>query len=1056
MDTAAAVPSEPRLWNVARRLRDLARRDWLAYGFAAVAPFLVLWLHQVLTSSTVLHIQIRQAHTQQNMQGFLQFLVVVIPSAYLGGAGPGLVSTLVAAGIMGRFLLPHASAFDLWRLAPILVFGVLVSALIEHRHRREGRRTANSRLAQVTLASIGDAVIATDGKGNITFMNREAERLTGWDNSQAVGRPIADVFRILNEETRDPSENPVEKAMRLGATTRLTNHTLLLCKDGHEISICERAAPIRHPDGTLEGVVVVFHDATQSRTAETELQKRIELQQHVGRIVNTAPAVIYSFRLRPDGTTCFPFASPSIEDILSTSIEEIAKDGNSAFSKIHPDDLARVRESIDESARDLRTWQCEFRVTTRTGGETWLEGRSVPEREADGSTLWYGFLSDIGARKRADAIIERNERKFRSYVENAPIAVFVANQQGRVLECNTAAVDLFGYDPAELKTLSICDLHPPQERDRVLAGMAEMRGAGRIEGEYRCIRKDGQEIWVLLRALMLDRDYSLGFLQDITERKRAEHELSESRQSLQFAMDAGQLGVWRHDLRTDEVVWDDRCRDMLGLLPGEQPSFQGFLDSIGPASSVDFLQWLAGHKQRTAAHLATEYRIKLRDGSERWLLTRATATRDSKGEPVRVDGLLMDITQRKKAEAKIQQLQEQYRHAQKMEAVGRLAGGVAHDFNNLLMVIQGYTEMLRDEMDDAYHGKQYAEQILTASSRAAGLTRQLLAFSRKQILCPVVLNVNCVVEETAKMMTRLLGEDIVCKLDLSPSLWNIKADPDQIGQVLMNLAVNARDAMPQGGVLSIATKNACVKYNGSEEHAWVNAGNYIALTVSDTGKGMAKEVIDHLFEPFFTTKEEGKGTGLGLATVYGIVQQSEGYVWADSEPGRGACFTIYLPATEMRAARPLPALEELSPRGAGTLLVVEDEMSMNRTLVEFLRGRGYTVLTCNSPAEALLTSPSYGFPIDLLITDIVMPGMSGTDLALELGRLRPGIKTIFMSGYIDDAVVRRSITQSNATFLQKPFSLHSLAQKISEVMLKPDSGEKNGSENVVLAGVSHD
>src|SRR5664279_923148 len=182
MDTAAAVPSEPRLWNVTRRLRDLARRDWLAYGFAAVAPFLVLWLHQVLTSSTVLHIQIRQAHTQQNMQGFLQFLVVVIPSAYLGGAGPGLVSTLVAAGIMGRFLLPHGSAFDLWRLAPILVFGVLVSALIEHRHRREGRRTANSRLAEVTLASIGDAVIATDGKGNITFMNREAERLTGWDN----------------------------------------------------------------------------------------------------------------------------------------------------------------------------------------------------------------------------------------------------------------------------------------------------------------------------------------------------------------------------------------------------------------------------------------------------------------------------------------------------------------------------------------------------------------------------------------------------------------------------------------------------------------------------------------------------------------------------------------------------------------------------------------------------------------------------------------------------------------------------------------------------------
>ena len=1054
MDTAAAVPSEPRLWNVTRRLRDLARRDWLAYGFAAVAPFLVLWLHQVLTSSTVLHIQIRQAHTQQNMQGFLQFLVVVIPSAYLGGAGPGLVSTLVAAGIMGRFLLPHGSAFDLWRLAPILVFGVLVSALIEHRHRREGRRTANSRLAEVTLASIGDAVIATDGKGNITFMNREAERLTGWDNSQAVGRPIADVFRILNEETRDPSENPVEKAMRLGATTRLTNHTLLLRKDGHEISICERAAPIRHPDGTLEGVVVVFHDATQSRTAETELQKRIELQQHVGRIVNAAPAVIYSFRLRPDGTICFPFASPSIEDILGTSIEEIAKDGNSAFSKIHPDDLARVRESIDESARDLRTWQCEFRVTTRTGGETWLEGRSVPEREADGSTLWYGFLSDIGARKRADAIIERNERKFRSYVENAPIAVFVANQQGRVVECNTAAVDLFGYDPAELKTLSICDLHPPQECDRVLAGMAEMRGAGRIEGEYRCIRKDGQEIWVLLRALMLDRDYSLGFLQDITERKRAEQELQESRQHLQFAMDAGQLGVWSHDLRTDDVVWDDRCREMLAVLPGEQASFQRFLNSIDPGTSADFIQWLRGQKQRKEVELATEFRIKLPDGRERWLLTRGSATRDSSGEPLRMNGLLMDITEQKKAEARIQQLQEQYRHAQKMEAVGRLAGGVAHDFNNLLMVIQGYTEMLQDEMPDAYPGRNYAEQILTASSRAAGLTRQLLAFSRKQILCPVVLNVNQVVEETSKMMARLMGEDIEFKLDLAPLLWAIQADPDQIGQVLMNLAVNARDAMPQGGVLSIATKNVFVKYDGSEEHSWVTAGEYIALTVSDTGRGMEKEVKDHLFEPFFTTKEQGKGTGLGLATVYGIVQQSEGYVWADSEPGHGACFTIYLPAIKRALAKPLPGPNQENPRGVGTLLVVEDEASMNRTLVEFLRGRGYTVLTANSAAEALVTSGQYGTSVDLLITDIVMPGMRGTDLALELERLRPGIKTIYMSGYIDDAVVRRGITQSNATFLQKPFSLHSLAQKVSEVLAQTDSREGDGDSTKVVRGAA--
>jgi CheY-like chemotaxis protein len=256
--------------------------------------------------------------------------------------------------------------------------------------------------------------------------------------------------------------------------------------------------------------------------------------------------------------------------------------------------------------------------------------------------------------------------------------------------------------------------------------------------------------------------------------------------------------------------------------------------------------------------------------------------------------------------------------------------------------------------------------------------------------------------------------------------------------------------MPQGGVLSIATRNVSVKYDGSEDHAWVGAGDYVALTVTDTGTGMPKEVKDHLFEPFFTTKEEGKGTGLGLATVYGIVQQSDGYVWADSEEGHGACFTIYLPAAKTAASKPLPVREEQSPLGAGTLLVVEDEISTNRTLVEFLRGRGYTVLTANSPAEALVISGGCSTSIDLLLADIVMPGMRGTELAWELGKLRPGIKTIFMSGYIDDDVVRRGIAQSNATFLQKPFSLHLLAQKVKEVIASPHSGRASGCPDTVV------
>ena len=1035
MDTLAAVFPKPFPWKSAMRARVAVRGGWLAYGFALVAPVLILWLYLFLGFTTVLFIQVVRAHTQQDMGEFALFLVVVLLSAHLGGAGPGLVSTFVAAGIVGSVLPSHLHGIDLWRLAPILIAGCLVSLLVEHRYRRKERRTANRRQAEVTLASISEAVITTDGQGKTSYLNPEAERLTGWTCPDALGRPLGEVFGIVDEETRGSCEDPVEKVLRLGKPSRLTNHTLLLSKDGREISIAERAAPIRHPNGTLEGVVIVFHDASEGRRAEIELQRRIELQDHIAHIVNTAPAVTYSFRLRPDGTSSVPFASPSIEEILGASNADLAADGSRAFSRVHPDDLSRLQASIEESARDLSIWHSEFRVFNRNGVETWLEGRSVPERDADGSTLWYGFISDISARKRSEAKVIENERKFRSYVENAPIPVFVADvQQGRIVECNDASIELFGYDRATFATLTVLDLHAPHERERVLAALAELAASGRVEGEYQCIRRDGRQIWVLLRALRLDPYHTLGFLQDITTRKLADEELRESRQRLQFAMDAGGLGVWSHDLRTDDVIWDDRCKAMYGLLPGEKPSFKKFFNSVDPESNAAFVHWLAGHKQRTDGDLAAEYRIKRPDGSQRWLLTRGTVTRDAAGQPMRIDGVVMDITDKKQADASIQELQEQYRHAQKMEAVGRLAGGVAHDFNNLLMVIQGYTEMLQDEMPAADPRKKYAEQILTASSRAAALTRQLLAFSRKQVLCPVVLNLNKVVEETSKMMARLMGEDIVFKLDLAPSLWATRADPDQMSQVLMNLAVNSRDAMPQGGVLSFATKNVCVKYDGAEEHAWVTAGNYIALTVSDTGVGMTKEVTDHLFEPFFTTKEAGKGTGLGLATVYGIVQQSGGYVWANSEPGHGACFTIYLPATQTAVSTGFTIPDQENLRGSGTLLVVEDEASMNRTLVEFLRGRGYTVLTALSPADALTMAEEYDSSIDLLITDIVMPGMRGTELALQLGRLRPGIKAIFMSGYIDDAMVRREIAELTATFLQKPFSLHSLAQKVREAL----------------------
>jgi CheY-like chemotaxis protein len=364
-----------------------------------------------------------------------------------------------------------------------------------------------------------------------------------------------------------------------------------------------------------------------------------------------------------------------------------------------------------------------------------------------------------------------------------------------------------------------------------------------------------------------------------------------------------------------------------------------------------------------------------------------------------------------------------------MESLGRIAGGIAHDFNNLLMVIQTYAETLQDRLPVQDDLRENTDQILEAVERGASLTGQMLAFSRKQIISPVVLDLNAVIDETAKMLRRVIGEDIELHVALPNTLWAIKADPDQIVQVLMNFCVNARDAMPQGGTLIIATKNVKVKKGSIVERHGVLPGDYVMLSVTDSGTGMSKKVQKDIFEPFFTTKEVGKGTGLGLSMVYGIVKQNGGHVWVESKPGQGACFTIYLPKVERTVASTIPARAEAPQRGTETLLVVEDEKSLRRGICELLSSLGYTVLAASSGEEALSIASEQEH-IDLLLTDVVMPKMSGRDLAQTLGSLRPELKIIYMSGYTDDAVLRSGIHERHTAFLQKPFGLSALARKV--------------------------
>jgi signal transduction histidine kinase/ActR/RegA family two-component response regulator len=393
-----------------------------------------------------------------------------------------------------------------------------------------------------------------------------------------------------------------------------------------------------------------------------------------------------------------------------------------------------------------------------------------------------------------------------------------------------------------------------------------------------------------------------------------------------------------------------------------------------------------------------------------------------------------DITERKQEENSRRALEHQLRQAQKMEAVGRLAGGIAHDFNNLLMVIQSYTELLQDSLATQDPLRKNTREIMKASRRAVSLTGQMLAFSRKQITSPVVLDLNSVIQETTKMLKRIIGEDIEFRVDSTEWLWAIEADPDQMVQVLMNLCVNSRDAMPRGGTLTIATGNVRVEQDSVGERLYVAPGTYVVLSVRDTGTGISKEIQERIFDPFYTTKEVGKGTGLGLATVYGIVKQSGGYVWVDSEPGKGACFTIYLPSAKGVPVREIATKDETRPRGTETVLVAEDEDALRDTICEYLRNLGYKVLAAESGPAALSVVNKHQGHIDLLITDVVMPKMSGRELSETLEKMIPELKTIYMSGYTDDAVLRNGICDLGAAFLQKPFSLGALARKSRETL----------------------
>ncbi|MCC6751874.1 MAG: PAS domain S-box protein [Deltaproteobacteria bacterium] len=680
------------------------------------------------------------------------------------------------------------------------------------------------------------------------------------------------------------------------------------------------------------------------------------------------------------------------------------------------------------------TWYDPLRAdygTMESGGLSAVETVGFPLLDGQGQVRHAVMLfTDVTERLRSEKARGETELRFRRIVELAHEGVWTLDEQDRTTFVNPRMAEMLGWPPEELLGRSPLDFFDEPWRSRATGGIARQRLGHPGRAELQMRRRDGRPLWVLLSATPLTDEAgayhgSLALLTDVTDRKLAEEEVARSERRFRAIVEHGADVITLHDADGALLYASPSVRRVLGYDP-EELRHLDLLALVHPDDRARAEQEVPF----VVAHPATPHRslLRVRHRDGRWRSMETVTVNLLHDPDVRaVVSNQQDVTERG-------HLEEQLRHAQKMDAVGRLAGGVAHDLNNVLSVIQGFGEMIEPELPNE-EVREDLREILRAAERARTLTRQLLAFGRRQVLNPEVLDLNGCVTGLQRMLGRVLGEHIDIHLRLHQVPLPAKADAGQLEQVILNLALNARDAMPTGGRLTIATGEALLDQEYARHHADVRPGEYVTLTVSDEGSGMAPEVRERIFEPFFTTKAAGKGTGLGLATVFGIVTQSGGHIGVQSEVGAGTSFTIFLPRAsappDERAERPGP---RPGPPGRETVLVVEDDEGVRRFVMRALGRHGYQLLEAPGGREALEVHARHSGSIDLLLTDVVMPAMSGPELAQALRARQPELRVLFMSGYADGAVSSHGALVAGTHFMEKPLTVEELTRRVRRAL----------------------
>jgi PAS domain S-box-containing protein len=928
-------------------------------------------------------------------------------------------------GVLNLNIINRDRPFALGQMKALSILAGTAAAALESASLYVKVRATEEKYRSI-FDNATEGLFQTSADGKPLTVNPAFARILGYDSTEDMLATVTDVVAQIYVNPED----------RLEAGRLQEEHGTIegfefesFRKDGEKIWLSLNRRCVRNHSGNVIYFEGSVEDITARRTIEDETRTA---RQQYESLVHTIDGIVWELDVQ---TLSFTFVSNQSERILGYTPEQWLNDSNFWTDHLHPDDRISAVEFFRHAASRRTDLEFDYRMIAADGRVVWLRDMLTADDTNPALPHLRGIMVDITERKLAEDLLKKSEEQYRDLVENAHDLIYEHDLQGNYISANKEVQEITGYTVEESSHLNQSQIVAPEYLEKAREMLRRKLTGERVTAyELDIIAKDGHRVTVEVNSSLVLRDGVpagvRGIARDITKRKLAEEELRESEERYRLLFESNPQPMWVYDLETFAFLAVNQSA--VSHYGYSKDEFLGMtINDVRPKEDIpvraEYQSKASGGNQNAGV-----WRHRKKDGTiiEVEITAHSLVFDDRRAELI----LANDITERQRLEAALSISEEQLRQSQKLEAIGQLAGGIAHDFNNLLTVIGGYSSILLNKFDQENPFRTSVEEIKKASDRASGLTRQLLAFSRKQILQPKILDLNVVVSDLDKMLRRLIGEDIDLLTLTDPKLAKVKADPGQIEQVLLNLIVNARDAMPDGGKLTIETANATLSEDYAVSHAAVG-GSYVMLAVSDTGCGMEPELQKHVFEPFFTTKAAGKGTGLGLATVYGIVRQSEGHIWLYSEPGRGTCFKLYLPcAEEDVVGQASEAGQRLVPKGTETLLLVEDEDQVRGIVQAILEQQGYEVLTAANGEEALKLAEVHGPGIHMLMTDVVMPQMSGRQLAEELTRIRPQLKVLYMSGYTDDAIVRHGLLDASLNFIQKPFDAASAARKVREVL----------------------